>query len=202
MCVDVENRKTAGRSLFLFRGDILETHLIRRPNLLLSGFAVLYVTWESDLPVKDKSSPDRPLTAVTVVQHFNFYWYLLLCSPQLRSSGIHSECLDYNAPEHSPTGAHLSLFGCHGQGGNQVHEAFHTSFILSLAISCHLSPSLSGAHSLLSQSHDPSRPGGRRILKCQRFLWTPKTSCHSWFTPENCSLLVCSAWFQRNGEKN
>lgn len=33
-----------------------------------------------------------------------------------------SECLDYNAPEHSVTGAQLSLFSCHGQGGNQVLE--------------------------------------------------------------------------------
>lgn len=38
----------------------------------------------------------------------------------MRSAGIHSECLDYNAPERNPTGDHLSLFGCHGQGGNQV----------------------------------------------------------------------------------
>lgn len=40
----------------------------------------------------------------------------------VRSGGIHSECLDYNAPERNPTGDHLSLFGCHGQGGNQYFE--------------------------------------------------------------------------------
>ncbi|XP_062846770.1 polypeptide N-acetylgalactosaminyltransferase 4 [Trichomycterus rosablanca] len=40
----------------------------------------------------------------------------------LRNSGIPSECLDYNAPDHNPTDAHLSLFGCHGQGGNQYFE--------------------------------------------------------------------------------
>ncbi|XP_029920272.1 polypeptide N-acetylgalactosaminyltransferase 4 [Myripristis murdjan] len=65
----------------------------------------------------------------------SFDWYLKNIYPDLhvpddregwhgavRSSGIQSECLDYNAPEHSPTGAHLSLFGCHGQGGNQYFE--------------------------------------------------------------------------------
>ncbi|XP_066530182.1 polypeptide N-acetylgalactosaminyltransferase 4 [Hoplias malabaricus] len=65
----------------------------------------------------------------------NFDWYLKNIYPDLhvpedrpswhgavRSSGIPSECLDYNAPEHNPTGAHLSLFGCHGQGGNQYFE--------------------------------------------------------------------------------
>ncbi|XP_059671953.1 polypeptide N-acetylgalactosaminyltransferase 4 [Gavia stellata] len=40
----------------------------------------------------------------------------------IRSAGIASECLDYVLPEHHPTGAHLSLFGCHGQGGNQFFE--------------------------------------------------------------------------------
>lgn len=40
----------------------------------------------------------------------------------VRSVGISSECLDYVLPEHNPTGAHLSLFGCHGQGGNQFFE--------------------------------------------------------------------------------
>uniref|UniRef100_A0A8B9TRC3 Polypeptide N-acetylgalactosaminyltransferase n=1 Tax=Anas platyrhynchos TaxID=8839 RepID=A0A8B9TRC3_ANAPL len=40
----------------------------------------------------------------------------------IRSAGISSECLDYVLPEHNPTGAHLSLFGCHGQGGNQFFE--------------------------------------------------------------------------------
>uniref|UniRef100_A0A8C6ZIM5 Polypeptide N-acetylgalactosaminyltransferase n=1 Tax=Nothoprocta perdicaria TaxID=30464 RepID=A0A8C6ZIM5_NOTPE len=40
----------------------------------------------------------------------------------IRSMGISSECLDYALPEHNPTGAHLSLFGCHGQGGNQFFE--------------------------------------------------------------------------------
>lgn len=48
----------------------------------------------------------------------------------MRNSGISSECLDYNAPEHSVTGAQLSLFGCHGQGGNQV-----LSLLLSLRLS-------------------------------------------------------------------
>lgn len=40
----------------------------------------------------------------------------------VRSLGISSECLDYNAPDNNPTGANLSLFGCHGQGGNQFFE--------------------------------------------------------------------------------
>lgn len=65
----------------------------------------------------------------------SFEWYLKNIYPELhvpedregwhgavRSSGIPSECLDYNAPEHSPTGSYLSLFGCHGQGGNQYFE--------------------------------------------------------------------------------
>ncbi|KAI7798552.1 polypeptide N-acetylgalactosaminyltransferase 4 [Triplophysa rosa] len=65
----------------------------------------------------------------------SFEWYLQNIYPDLhvpedrpgwhgavRSAGIHSECLDYNAPDHNPTGAHLSLFGCHGQGGNQYFE--------------------------------------------------------------------------------
>ncbi|KAM4026607.1 polypeptide N-acetylgalactosaminyltransferase 4-like [Anomaloglossus baeobatrachus] len=65
----------------------------------------------------------------------NFDWYLRHVFPDLhvpedrpgwhgaiRSMGITSECLDYNAPDHNPTGAHLSLFGCHGQGGNQFFE--------------------------------------------------------------------------------
>ncbi|XP_003968875.1 polypeptide N-acetylgalactosaminyltransferase 4 [Takifugu rubripes] len=65
----------------------------------------------------------------------SFNWYLKNIYPDLhipedragwhgavRHLGINSECLDYNAPEHSVTGAHLSLFGCHGQGGNQYFE--------------------------------------------------------------------------------
>uniref|UniRef100_A0A9J8DC68 Polypeptide N-acetylgalactosaminyltransferase n=1 Tax=Cyprinus carpio carpio TaxID=630221 RepID=A0A9J8DC68_CYPCA len=65
----------------------------------------------------------------------SFEWYLHNIYPGLhvpedrpgwhgavRSGGVHSECLDYNAPDHNPTGAHLSLFGCHGQGGNQYFE--------------------------------------------------------------------------------
>ncbi|XP_075068938.1 polypeptide N-acetylgalactosaminyltransferase 4 isoform X2 [Mixophyes fleayi] len=65
----------------------------------------------------------------------SFDWYLKNVFPDLhvpedrpgwhgavRSMGISSECLDYNAPDHNPTGAHLSLFGCHGQGGNQFFE--------------------------------------------------------------------------------
>uniref|UniRef100_A0A3P8VC06 Polypeptide N-acetylgalactosaminyltransferase n=1 Tax=Cynoglossus semilaevis TaxID=244447 RepID=A0A3P8VC06_CYNSE len=65
----------------------------------------------------------------------DFQWYLKNIYPYLHvpedrigwhgavhSTGIHSECLDYNAPDHNPTGAHLSLFGCHGQGGNQYFE--------------------------------------------------------------------------------
>ncbi|XP_059412516.1 polypeptide N-acetylgalactosaminyltransferase 4-like isoform X1 [Carassius carassius] len=65
----------------------------------------------------------------------SFEWYLQNVYPGLhvpedrpgwhgavRSAGVHSECLDYNAPDHNPTGAHLSLFGCHGQGGNQYFE--------------------------------------------------------------------------------
>uniref|UniRef100_A0A4W4EL31 Polypeptide N-acetylgalactosaminyltransferase n=1 Tax=Electrophorus electricus TaxID=8005 RepID=A0A4W4EL31_ELEEL len=65
----------------------------------------------------------------------SFDWYLKNIYPDLHvpedrpgwhgavhSHGIPSECLDYNAPDHNPTGAHLSLFGCHGQGGNQYFE--------------------------------------------------------------------------------
>ncbi|KAE8597445.1 hypothetical protein XENTR_v10016473 [Xenopus tropicalis] len=65
----------------------------------------------------------------------SFDWYLKNVFPDLhipedrpgwhgavRSMGISNECLDYNAPDHNPTGAHLSLFGCHGQGGNQFFE--------------------------------------------------------------------------------
>ncbi|XP_051871806.1 polypeptide N-acetylgalactosaminyltransferase 4 [Pristis pectinata] len=65
----------------------------------------------------------------------SFSWYLKTIYPELhvpedrpnwhgaiRSEGVRSECLDYNAPDHSPTGAQLSLFGCHGQGGNQYFE--------------------------------------------------------------------------------
>ncbi|KAG8513947.1 Polypeptide N-acetylgalactosaminyltransferase 4, partial [Galemys pyrenaicus] len=65
----------------------------------------------------------------------NFDWYLknvfsTLHVPEdrpgwhgaIRSIGISSECLDYNSPDHNPTGANLSLFGCHGQGGNQFFE--------------------------------------------------------------------------------
>ncbi|XP_029518799.1 polypeptide N-acetylgalactosaminyltransferase 4-like [Oncorhynchus nerka] len=65
----------------------------------------------------------------------SFEWYLNNVYPDLHvpedrdgwhgallSSGMHSECLDYNAPEHNPTGAHVSLFSCHGQGGNQYFE--------------------------------------------------------------------------------
>lgn len=65
----------------------------------------------------------------------SFDWYLKNIFPDLhvpedrpgwhgaiRSMGISSECLDYNAPDHNPTGAHISLFGCHGQGGNQFFE--------------------------------------------------------------------------------
>ncbi|KAJ6651583.1 hypothetical protein lerEdw1_020824 [Lerista edwardsae] len=65
----------------------------------------------------------------------SFDWYLKNVFPNLhvpedrpgwhgaiRSVGISSECLDYNSPEHNPTGAHVTLFGCHGQGGNQFFE--------------------------------------------------------------------------------
>ncbi|XP_005999791.1 polypeptide N-acetylgalactosaminyltransferase 4 [Latimeria chalumnae] len=65
----------------------------------------------------------------------SFDWYLKNIFPDLhvpedrpgwhgaiRSMGIFSECLDYNSPEHNPVGAHLALFGCHGQGGNQFFE--------------------------------------------------------------------------------
>lgn len=65
----------------------------------------------------------------------SFHWYLKTIYAELhvpedrpnwhgaiRSEGVRSECLDYNAPDHNPTGAHLSLFGCHGQGGNQYFE--------------------------------------------------------------------------------
>ncbi|XP_075995560.1 polypeptide N-acetylgalactosaminyltransferase 4 [Genypterus blacodes] len=65
----------------------------------------------------------------------SFDWYLKNIYPEfhvpedranwhgaVHSSGMPSECLDYNSPEHNPTGAHLSLFGCHGQAGNQFFE--------------------------------------------------------------------------------
>ncbi|XP_055213879.1 POC1 centriolar protein homolog B isoform X4 [Gorilla gorilla gorilla] len=65
----------------------------------------------------------------------SFDWYLKNVFPNLhvpedrpgwhgaiRSRGISSECLDYNSPDNNPTGANLSLFGCHGQGGNQFFE--------------------------------------------------------------------------------
>ncbi|XP_026544820.1 polypeptide N-acetylgalactosaminyltransferase 4-like [Notechis scutatus] len=65
----------------------------------------------------------------------DFDWYLKTVFPNLHvpedrpgwhgaihNLGISSECLDYNSPEHNPTGAHVSLFGCHGQGGNQFFE--------------------------------------------------------------------------------
>ncbi|XP_077363016.1 polypeptide N-acetylgalactosaminyltransferase 4 [Festucalex cinctus] len=65
----------------------------------------------------------------------SFQWYLSNIYPDLhvpedregwhgavRSLGMQSECLDYNAPDHNPTDSFLSLFGCHGQGGNQYFE--------------------------------------------------------------------------------
>ncbi|OWK63039.1 Polypeptide N-acetylgalactosaminyltransferase 4 [Lonchura striata] len=65
----------------------------------------------------------------------SFHWYLKNVFAELhvpedrpgwhgaiRSTGIPSECLDYVLQEHNPTGSHLSLFGCHGQGGNQFFE--------------------------------------------------------------------------------
>uniref|UniRef100_A0A8C4QJI1 Polypeptide N-acetylgalactosaminyltransferase n=1 Tax=Eptatretus burgeri TaxID=7764 RepID=A0A8C4QJI1_EPTBU len=65
----------------------------------------------------------------------NFSWYLQHIYPDLHvpqdrsgwhgaihNKGLSTECLDYNAPEHQATGAHLSLFPCHGQGGNQFFE--------------------------------------------------------------------------------
>lgn len=58
---------------------------------------------------------------------FNYILSFFSCDyfwVQLRNIGIPSECLDYNAPDQNPTGAHVSLFGCHGQGGNQVIKMF------------------------------------------------------------------------------
>ncbi|MBN3273410.1 GALT4 acetylgalactosaminyltransferase, partial [Polyodon spathula] len=59
-------------------------------------------------------------TAEVLIFLFVVVFYMF---PIVRSSGIHTECLDYNTPDHNPTGAHLSLFGCHGQGGNQYFES-------------------------------------------------------------------------------
>ncbi|CAM9326049.1 polypeptide N-acetylgalactosaminyltransferase 4 [Lampetra fluviatilis] len=65
----------------------------------------------------------------------SFEWYLKTIYPDLhvpedrpgfhgaiQNKGIQSECIDYNAPDNNPTGAMLSLYPCHGQGGNQFFE--------------------------------------------------------------------------------
>ncbi|KAM8883862.1 polypeptide N-acetylgalactosaminyltransferase 4 [Synchiropus picturatus] len=65
----------------------------------------------------------------------SFDWYLKNIYPDLHvpedregwhgavhNLGMLSECLDYNAPDHNPTASHISVFGCHGQGGNQYFE--------------------------------------------------------------------------------
>lgn len=62
-------------------------------------------------------------------------------------------------------------------------------------------PGTSGISVFILSWHNPTAsrgPRGRYILKCQDFLLTPKTSCHSWFTPENYSLLVCPTWLECN----
>uniref|UniRef100_H2YV47 Polypeptide N-acetylgalactosaminyltransferase n=1 Tax=Ciona savignyi TaxID=51511 RepID=H2YV47_CIOSA len=65
----------------------------------------------------------------------DFKWYLDTVYPDLhvpedrpgyygafRNSGMSSYCLDYAPPQHNPTGGRVSIFGCHGQGGNQFFE--------------------------------------------------------------------------------
>nr|CAB3248250.1 polypeptide N-acetylgalactosaminyltransferase 4 [Phallusia mammillata] len=65
----------------------------------------------------------------------DFKWYLDNVYPDLhvpedkpgsygafRNSGMTSYCLDYAPPQHNPTGGRVSVFGCHGQGGNQFFE--------------------------------------------------------------------------------
>lgn len=119
----------------------------------------------------------------------NLYWFFFLFSScQVRSSGIPSECLDYNAPEHNPTGAHLSLFGCHGQGGNQVHEAFHTSSSVAL----YLSHPETRSHLNLATSLWPvgSRTWKKKVIAIHSPL---KWADRSRFSPGNCSLIFCPA---------
>lgn len=124
------------------------------------------------------------LTWINKIQHFNFYWDLLF-SPlpgaelrdPLRVSGLQrSGAQSHRRP---PLSVWLPRPG--RQPGALGISHFYPNF---------LHPSRALAFSLLSQSHSLSWPSGRCILKCQRFLLTPETSCHSWFTPENCSLLA------------
>ena len=39
---------------------------------------------------------------------------------QLRNRGMLWYCLDYDLPGGNPTDLNVTVFGCHGQGGNQV----------------------------------------------------------------------------------
>lgn len=119
---------------------------------------------------------ERLFREINKAQQVHFYDHLLFTFCQVRSSGMHSECLDYNAPEHSPTGAHLSLFGCHGQGGNQVYLRPFTFYSVHLSLLTITQPLLAWWKSYLKMS-----------------MLSAKLSFHCWFIQENCSLAVCPA---------
>ncbi|KAM6903292.1 polypeptide N-acetylgalactosaminyltransferase 4 [Lycodopsis pacificus] len=98
----------------------------------------------------------------------SFDWYLKNIYPELhvpedkegwhgavRSLGVNTECLDYNSPEHNPTGAHLSLFGCHGQGGNQYFE-YTTQKEIRFNSVTELCAEVTEGQTSISMSHCPS----------------------------------------------